>query len=218
MDNKITIFGSRNKISNILQESLLKDGYNVNVIGSDIIDFSDIALENLVEELDFQQDYYVFTSGVLHAKRINQQSTREILDSISINLISIVRICDCLLEKNPNAKIIIIGSESGDKGSFDTTYFLSKAALSKYVEERCISNLGQQLLLVSPSVIEDSGMTARRKDTHNVNLNKQNHPKKRLLESLEVADFILFLINRRLDYLTNTEIKINGGKFSRMKY
>ena len=38
-----------------------------------------------------------------------------------------------------NARIIIMGSESGRKGSFDTTYFISKAMLRSYVRQRFLN-------------------------------------------------------------------------------
>ncbi|MEZ9259976.1 SDR family NAD(P)-dependent oxidoreductase [Vibrio splendidus] len=215
---KVDIFGSTSKISIGLFDALSKNGISVNLISSRDVDFANIELTSLTRPISLESDYYVFCSGLLHPKRINQQTSREIELSININLISIVRICEYILNYNEKGKIIIIGSESGKKGSFDTTYFLSKAALKKYVEERKLTFQNQQLLMVSPSTISDSGMTERRSDIDNLNCRMQALPKKRFLYSDELVKLISFIITNEMDYLSNTELEVNGGKFARMEY
>ncbi|EJG2003337.1 SDR family oxidoreductase [Vibrio parahaemolyticus] len=218
MKINVCIFGSSSKISLGLAETLKADAFNVRLYRRDEVDFSNIELSKLVKNLDLNSEYYVFSVGVLYPKNINQQSTDEVFNSISVNLISVVRICEYILSKNKKAKIIIIGSESGKKGSFDTTYFLSKSALKKYVQERHLEHEDQQILLISPSVIEDAGMTVRRSDIDTLEKNKQLHPKKRFLTSKEISGLVRFIIESKFDYLSNCEIEVNGGKFARMKY
>lgn len=215
---KIQIFGSSSNIARCVQNKLKVTCDNIVMTSSDSLDLANIELSYLTSEIELDIDYYIFCNGILYPKRINSQSSYEIYRSLSINLISIVRLCDYILENNDKAKIIIIGSESGKKGSFDTTYFLSKAAMKKYVEERHINFASQQLLLISPSVISDSGMTLRRADRNNLDKNMKDHPKGRFLTVGEFSDFVCSIVNNRLDYITNTEIEINGGKFARMKY
>ncbi|EHR0800123.1 SDR family oxidoreductase [Vibrio parahaemolyticus] len=216
----IDLFGANSKI--IKELSLMLDKSDkikkVNKFDRNKLDFSNITQEQLKSAINLSSDYYIISVGVLYPKRILEQSEEEINLSINVNLLSIVKICDYLLENNDKAKIIIVGSESGKKGSYDTTYFLTKAALSAYVKERKITSENQQIVIVSPSVIQDAKMTTSREDHDNININRDAHPKKRLLNSVEVANVIFFLIESGLDYITNTEIEVNGGKFARMKY
>ena len=216
----IDLFGANSKI--IKELSLMLDKSDkikkVNKFDRNKLDFSIITQEQLKSAINLSSDYYIISVGVLYPKRILEQSEEEINLSINVNLLSIVKICDYLLENNDKAKIIIVGSESGKKGSYDTTYFLTKAALSAYVKERKITSENQQIVIVSPSVIQDAKMTTSREDHDNININRDAHPKKRLLNSVEVANVIFFLIESGLDYITNTEIEVNGGKFARMKY
>ncbi|MGB2742318.1 MAG: SDR family NAD(P)-dependent oxidoreductase [Cognaticolwellia sp.] len=218
MKAKVDIFGAGSEISKSLTIKLRSHGALVRGYSREDLDFKDIELEHLISKVNLDSDYYIFTNGLLHSKRINEQSTREVLNSFSINLISIVRICDYVLDNNKKAKIIILGSESGKKGSYDTSYFLSKAALKKYVEERRLSSKEQQILMVSPSIIEDSGMTMRRCDVNNLDENRNNHPKGRFLATNEISSFISYIIVSECDYLSNCEVEINGGKFARMVY
>ena len=112
--------------------------------------------------------------------------------------------------------LIIIGSESGYKGSFDLSYALSKSSLKLYVEQKRLEE-NQQILLISPSTIGDLGMTIRRKDKENLEKYKEKHPKKRFLSSKELTDLIINLF-ASTNYLTNIEIGLNGGKFSLMNW
>jgi len=163
-------------------------------------------------------DFYVISLGLLYSKRISEQTQSERVLSVNVNLLAPVLISEMLLEKSERARIVILGSESGLKGSYDTTYFLTKAALSAYVRERQISYPSQTLNMISPSLIIDSKMTQSRSDLPNVFERLKSHPKKRGAYSGEVAKIIAFLIKGGDSYLSNEEIAINGGKFARMNY
>jgi hypothetical protein len=109
-----------------------------------------------------------------------------------------------------------MGSESGIKGSHDIIYALCKASLHKYVEERKILFKDQQLICIAPLTIIDADMTLMRKDQKNVKRSINLNPKRRGLKSKEIAKVIYNLMFNLTDYITNTVININGGKFSRM--
>ncbi|MDD1827103.1 SDR family oxidoreductase [Photobacterium sp. ZSDE20] len=213
----LLIFGSSSNITKELMISL-KNNYDIKALGSNSkpklnVDCLDIL--NIEDELK-NYEYFVFNIGVLYPKRILEQNHDEIIHSLKLNLLYIVKCCEFIIENNDMAKIIIVGSESGKKGSYDTSYFLSKAALRAYVREKKLAHKEQQILLISPSVIEDAGMTLRRKDVSNLESNKLSHPKQRLLKSKEVASIISMIIQDKMDYISNTEIEVNGGKFARM--
>jgi len=60
-------------------------------------------------------------------------------------------------------------------------------------------------------------MTLKRKDKKNIIKSINVNPKKRGINSLEIADLIYHLFYDLTDYITNTVIRVDGGKFSRMK-
>ena len=157
----------------------------------------------------------VISLGHLMPKTFLEQSYEDFQDSMRVNLYLPILIAEKYLETYDNIRIIIIGSESGTKGSHDTSYFLAKASLVAYVREKQVLQ-NQQILLVSPSTIEDSPMTKRRTDSARVEDIRKAHPKRRLLHSEEVVTFIYELF-RQTTYLTNLEIQMNGGKFARMR-
>ncbi len=187
--------------------------------GPDVIfDSFKPTTDSIVSIIDSSIDVYIINQGLLFPKRITDQTISQIEHSFHVNLISIIRLCELILNKIDKVKIFIIGSESGKKGSYDTSYFLCKAALRSYVRERKIRTPGQQILLFSPSTIGDSKMTQERKDFERVDLVLKSHPKKRFINNIELATIICDFLPGYFDYITNTEIEINGGKFARLDY
>ena len=221
-NNDLLIIGSSSNLSSRIEERLESE-FKVSKYGrassnDKVIDASNLSNENIAYVFEEHFDFYIFNLGFLQSKRILEQSEQEILLSFKINALFTIKSCEYIFSRNKSARVIIIGSESGKKGSFDTSYFLSKSMLNSYVKERRLNAPGQQLLLISPSTIADSQMTMRRKDTCRLNHYRQEHPKKRFLDNDEVVSIIYSIVTNDSTYLTNTEIEINGGKFARMKY
>lgn len=219
---KIMIIGANSTLSKEFRELISKSGYSLIIAGrtgSDII-FDASCPDNILLKkiIDQDCDVYLICLGILYDKNILEQEISEINNSFHVNLITIVRICEGIFNTKKKSKIFIIGSESGKKGSFDTSYFLSKAALRAYVRERSITNRDQQIILFSPSTIKDANMTLRRKDYDRLKEYEFDHPKGRFVTSHEIASIIMEFVSSKFNYITNTEIEINGGKFARMKY
>lgn len=220
MTGTVAVVGGSSTISQALIKDLESDHEVIvagRTFGSVRFDANDISMPNVKKVSSIQAQFFVFLLGSLIPKRINEQTESEVYSSMNINLLYIVRCCEDILEINAEARIIILGSESGRKGSFDTSYFLAKAALRQYVLEKRIAFPQQQILMVSPSTILDSGMTNRRADQDYLAKLVKELPKERFLSASEVARFISWLIRFGSDYVTNTEIEVNGGKFARLK-
>ncbi len=215
MYKNILITGGTSKISFHLKKMISKR-YNIFSPKRNEWDFSNLNFDKKKIDLIKKCDKIFLCHSVLSNKKHLLKSEHEIHQQININLLSKIKICEISLKYNPKARIIIIGSESGIKGSYDIIYALSKASINKYVEERKIFKKEQQLVCVAPSTILDGKMTLRRKDKHNVRKSINNNPKKRGLYSKEISKLIYDLSFSNTDYITNTVINVNGGKFSRM--
>lgn len=171
--------------------------------------FKELVLSTLIP---LRFNLYIIASGLLQSRPIELQKLSDVSDSFLINAAGPVTAAELILKNDSSARIFLIGSESGFKGSFDMSYALSKCSLSVYVRNRRLSE-NQQLLLINPSTIGDLGMTVRRKDVARLNSYMRQHPKKRFLDCQELSQIISNLFASSI-YLTNTEINVNGGKFS----
>jgi NAD(P)-dependent dehydrogenase (short-subunit alcohol dehydrogenase family) len=219
MREAVALIGCSSTISHALIKKIKPD-YEIVTIGRESaliqIDANDISMSSVRKVSSINAEFFVFALGLLIPRRINEQADSEIYRSMNVNLLYIVRCCEEILDVNPDAKIFILGSESGRKGSFDTSYFLAKAALRQYVIEKKIIFPRQQILLISPSTILDTKMTSNRSDQIYLDGLVKSLPKERFLMAEEVARCIDWLIRSGSDYITNTEIEINGGKFARL--
>ena len=153
---------------------------------------------------------YLFCQGLLRAKRLEEQTSDELDEGYAVNCRSIVEACQTILGENDRARICIIGSESGYRGSFDGAYAAAKRDLHAFIESVAVRG-DQQVVGISPSIVSDAGMTLRRADTDNLERRSSEHPKGRFLTSKEVADLAFFCLYGASDYLTNHVIRLHGG-------
>lgn len=156
------------------------------------------------------EERYLFCQGLLRQKPEAEQTPEEILEGMEVNYGSIVRSCIEILSTNESARICVIGSESGYLGSFDGVYAKAKADLHAFIESERIGP-HQQLVGISPGIIEDAGMTIRRTDVETLDRRRATHPKGRFVRAAEVAYLANQLLFGPLDYVTGTVIRMNGG-------
>jgi NAD(P)-dependent dehydrogenase (short-subunit alcohol dehydrogenase family) len=153
---------------------------------------------------------YLLCAGVLRPKPIVEQSQEEIAETFRVNCAWPIQFCDNMLASNPEARICVIGSESGCAWSFDGAYAAAKAGLHLYVETKKLAP-HQQLVCIAPSIISDAQMTLDRKDTENLERRRQEHRTKRFLKAVEVARLVHFLLYQDEGYISGTVIRVNGG-------
>lgn len=167
-----------------------------------------VRLDDLRSVTDCNQ--FVLCAGLLRPRQLFGQGDAEIAEGLEVNLIRPMLLCDQILSRNNQARIVVMGSESGFSWSYDGVYAASKAALHRYVETKKLKP-DQQLVCVAPSIIEDCGMTLRREDKDNLESRRQAHPKQRFLKAVEIAKLIHFLLYVDQGYISNTVIRANGG-------
>lgn len=124
---KVAIIGSSSYLSKEIKNELT--GFNVIEFGREVecnknrIDVTNISSLYIKEIFSYNYNIYIFNLGLILPKNIIELSENEIFDSLKINALFTICSCEYILKSNNKARIFIIGSESGRKGSFDTTYF-----------------------------------------------------------------------------------------------
>lgn len=156
-------------------------------------------------------DRYLFAQGYLAGRSRQEISREEAMRTYLVNLHQITEDIDRIVENNPRARIVVIGSESAFSGSYDETYADAKRQLSAYVERKRLTNPRQQLVCVAPSIIADAGMTTRRPDQARLAERASMHPKRRFLSAAEVARVVYYALYQDSGYLSGTTIRLHGG-------
>lgn len=156
-------------------------------------------------------DRFFFAQGYLSGVKITNVSVEESAEIWEINAAQIMRWCDRLIEVNPDARIVVMGSESAFGWSYDGAYAGAKAALHRYVETKKLRHPEQQLVCIAPGIIADAGMTLRREDTGALLVRAAQHPKGRWVTSLEVARAVYHYLYVDEGYTSGVVIRMNGG-------
>ena len=216
MSEKILIIGKNSKIA---KEFVKKVGNKSNIIqpSKKEWDMNSLSFTNEQNNLIKKSNRILLLHSVISNKKFIEREEIDIVKQIKINLLSTIKICEIAIKYNKNVKIIVLGSESGIKGSYDIVYALTKSSIHKYIKEKKIKHPNQQLLCIAPSTIVDAGITLRRKDQNNVDKSINDNPKKRGIKSREIANLIYSLFFDQSNYINNIVIGFDGGKFARMK-
>lgn len=161
-------------------------------------------------EFPLDAEVYLFCQGVLYPKQQQDQTAVEMINSYVVNYASIADCVDKIIEINAFARVCIIGSESAYRGSYDQSYADAKRQIHDYVEHKKLWSEHQQLVCISPSIIQDSGMTQRREDKEELEHRRMRHPKQRYLKAMEVARMAHTLLFEQ-PYISGTVIRMHGG-------
>lgn len=158
---------------------------------------------------------YFFCAGMLRSQSTMAQTETEMAETFNVNCGHVIRACDRIFAVNDDARICVMGSESGFAWSFDGVYAAAKAALHRYVETKKLRTHNQQLVCIAPSIIEDAGMTLRRNDQDRLEARRNAHPKGRFLLAQEVARLVHHVLYVDHGYLSGIVIRMNGGEHCR---
>lgn len=154
---------------------------------------------------------YLICTGFLAGDKIGQLSRGELIDSWEINYTYVARACDEIIERSPEARICIIGSESGISGSYDMAYAGAKAAIHLYIETKKLAYPRQQIVGIAPTIIWDSSMTQRRGDKAKVEDRAFLRRRGEWLDAADVAKLAHFVLYQDRGNICNTIIRMTGG-------
>jgi NAD(P)-dependent dehydrogenase (short-subunit alcohol dehydrogenase family) len=158
-------------------------------------------------------DRFFFAQGHLTAQSAATMSSADMIAIAEANWLDVVEKCERVLAHNHTARICLMGSESGFKGSFNEVYANSKAALHHYVETKHLKWPQQQLVAVAPTVIEDTGMTQRRHDLDRIMKMGAARRRGHWLYAKDVARMVKFLLYEDSGAVCNTVVRMTGGNW-----
>lgn len=139
-----------------------------------------------IADLGVTAHRYLICTGFLAGKKVGDLSPEEQALTWDLNFAAIARALDLLFAVNQQARVVVIGSESGFSGSYDMAYAGAKAAMHRYIESKPIG--GQQMLVgLAPHIILDSAMTQRRDDLERLEQRAEANRLGRWLNPIEVA-------------------------------
>ncbi|MDC3037249.1 SDR family oxidoreductase [Candidatus Pelagibacter sp.] len=210
---KTIIFGSSGDIGKEIKKSLYK--HDVLEINSKQLNLKNL---NSVKKFKFKSipDNLIFVSAINYPKFFLKLKTKEIEDTLNINLISFIYIIQNLLKisqkHKKKIKIVIITSLYSKFGrSKRFLYSVSKHALLGMVRNLAVElgPYGVIVNAVSPGYV-DTKMTRKNLKNDQINFLKNKTPLKKLVSTKDVANVVKILIDNNHS-ITGQEIIVDGG-------
>jgi len=158
-------------------------------------------------------DILINSAGICESRNIEEITVFEWNKMMDVNLKGTFFMIQAVLptmKKNQYGKIVNFSSVAGDTGggAVGAHYAISKAGvrcLSKAIAKR-VATYNININTVSPGYIATEMTKNSNQDVNNVPFGRSGKPK-------EVADVVLFLCSEEANYLTGTNININGGLY-----
>jgi len=182
-------------------------------------DVSDtIAIAKVVEQtIDRfgRIDYLVSNAGICLPAPIweitNEQWNKVVDVDLKGHFVCIQAVARHWIKEGCAGKVVVIGSIHGTR-SFQTFthYAAAKSGIKGLVRNAALelAPYGVNINLVSPGAI-DTGTHVRAPDI--INKVEREIPLRRMGSCEEVGDLVLFLLSNKSDYITGSEIIIDGG-------
>jgi 3-oxoacyl-[acyl-carrier protein] reductase len=227
----ILVSGATSGIGLKFLELILQKGYSVIPIVRNKSDLINIDIYENIIEFDFREpwnidnafggfnkkvDVFVNFAGILPGLSLFEQSYEELKAVFDVNVISpmlIVKKIENLINKD--GCIILFGSISGHKGSYDDPYAATKGAIHSLVKSLSLKFAPNiRVVGVAP------GMTNNTRMTNNLVEGQYSKTLSRIPlehagEPEDIAELVLFLINKHANFITGSIIDVNGGQYLR---
>ncbi len=189
---------------------------NINVKKFDVSNHEDCKEKiNAIEKEFGPIGILINNAGITRDAAIHKMSLTQWIEVINTNLNSAFNLVSSVINsmrENNFGRIVHISSVNGQKGQFgQTNYAATKAGIFGFSKSLAleVASKGITSNVVAPGYINTEMVAAIREDILKTIVD--TIPAKRLGESAEIADMILYLISEKAGYINGATFSINGG-------
>ena len=180
---------------------------------------ADVSNEDEVIRM-FQQieklDYLVNNAGTnidSYIEEFNIEDFRRVLDVNLVGKVICTKHAVPLLKNSKTSSIVNIASRLGTRPCIEASAYCSaEAGIINFTQASALelSKYSIRVNTVSPSLtitpLALEGWTEQEIEKH-----KQNNPLKRLGETIDIANAVLFLLSEKASYINGENLNVNGG-------
>lgn len=164
--------------------------------------------------LDAPIDVLVSLVGLLPGKPLRDYDDALVDHVMDVNFSAVAKtVRDFLPKMADRSVILLLGSVSGERGSFDPIYAAGKGAIVAFAKSLAAWTDGRvRVNVVSPSLIENStmhgDMSPERQAFH-----ARSNPGGELVQSTDLAGIVVDLTLPHWKHVNGTVIRVNGGSY-----
>ena len=173
-------------------------------------------VENAFKEFNTPLDGIINAAGIIQGNSIYESTSETLTELFNINTISpMLMLKYTMPHLNKDAAIVIFGSISGHKGSYDDAYAASKGAIHSLVRSLSLKLApNARVVGIAPGMTENTRMTnnlAEGRFEHNMKL----IPMQRAGNPNDIAKLTTFVLSQEAQFMSGNIIDINGGQYLR---
>ena len=173
-------------------------------------------LDRILSAFQRPIDSFVNCAGIMQSKSLFDATVDDMEEIVNVNLLSAM-VAVSRLAKNfkPNATIVLYGSQSGFKGSFDDGYAITKDAIHALTRTASLKLAPRnRIVAIAPGITLDTRMTQNRKADDLAQMTRQV-PMQRLGRPRELAEITYFVLSDCCASMSGCTIDVNGGNYLR---
>lgn len=174
------------------------------------------SMANACKSIDQEINVFVHFAGIMLSKSLPESCFEDIENMVKVNLIAPTYLVSQIIPKlTDKGLIIMIGSQSAYKGSYDDLYAITKAGIHGLVGSLAPKLAPEKRIInIAPGITRGTKMTDRRSEDDLANATSRV-PLNRLAEAKEIAQICMQLTNDSFSYMTGNTVDINGGNHIR---
>ncbi|HEX2858871.1 MAG TPA: SDR family oxidoreductase [Alphaproteobacteria bacterium] len=190
-------------------------GKPANYIVTDMAD--PVVVEAAFKSFDTKLDGVINAAGLLVGHSMQQTTLQELNNTFAVNVLSpfvVLKAVESYL--NTNACIVLFGSISGHKGSFDDAYAASKGAVHALVRSLSLKLAPRARVVgIAPGMTEHTRMTDNLLPGRFEETREARIPLKQAAQPEDLAVLVSFVLSDAARFMTGSIIDINGGQYLR---
>jgi NAD(P)-dependent dehydrogenase (short-subunit alcohol dehydrogenase family) len=181
-------------------------------------DFANPAqVEIFFAGFDTPLDGVINCAGILPGQSYTESTAADLTRLFNINTVSPMLMLKQLTPHlKPDACVVLYGSISGHKGSYDDGYAASKAAVHALVRSLALKLAPNvRVVGIAPGMTEETRMTAELIPGLFEKTKETRIPLKRAGKPEDMAALTLFVLGDSARFMTGCVIDVNGGQYLR---
>ncbi len=179
-----------------------------------VCDFANpVGVESVLGDFDDKIDSFINCAGTMIGKSIFEISAAQLIELNNVNVVSPLIAVGKLKENFRKGGVIILyGSQSGFRGSYDDGYAASKGAIHSFVKAVC-TKVAPDLRIVgiAPGIVGDTRMSSEIFSGDKLAKKAKTIPLMITATSREMAELTDFIMSDSCRFMTGNMIDINGG-------
>lgn len=183
----------------------------------DLLDLFNICkVFDICKSNNIRIDGFIHCAGISNLEKVEDNDIQTMINTFTVNTFSFVEFCKHLIKydnKGKDLSVVAISSNASEKiGYRQSAYSASKSALNTYIKVIAKENINiMRVNGIIPSAVETEMLDRLREKSLNLDNKIISQQPLGIINPVNVASLIAYLLSNESKYITGSLFQINGG-------